>query len=63
MSIAASAILHGLGHAARTGAKKAAASDAFRQVRASTYWQQAVRMLAIGAGALILVAVVIRHLS
>ncbi len=63
VSIAASAILSALGHAARTGAKKAMASDAVRQIRASAYWQQAVRLLSIGTGVLVLGAIVIRHLG
>ncbi|MFJ3949007.1 hypothetical protein ACIPXV_02910 [Streptomyces libani] len=63
LDIAASALLSDLGHAARTGVRKAAKSQAFRQIRASQYWQQAVRLLAIGTGVLVLGAVVIRHLG
>lgn len=63
MSIAASALVSGLGHAARTGVRAAAKSDALRQVRGSDYWQQAVRLLAIGVGVLVLGAIVIRHLG
>jgi len=62
VSIAASAILSGLGHAARAGARRLATSDAVRQVRASTYWQQAVRLLAIGTGVLVLGAVLVHKM-
>ncbi|WP_431999296.1 hypothetical protein [Streptomyces sioyaensis] len=57
------ALASAVGRAARTGIRKAAKSEAFRQIRASQYWQQAVRLLAIGAGVLVLGAVVIRHLG
>ncbi|WP_164992845.1 hypothetical protein [Streptomyces lydicus] len=63
LSIAVSALLSALGHAARTGARQAATSEALRQVRASPYWQQAVRLLAIGTGVLVLGAVIARHLG
>lgn len=63
VDIAVSALTSALVRAARTGIRKAATSEAVRQIRASAYWQQAVRLLAIGTGVLVLGAIAVRHLG
>ncbi|MFG2826079.1 hypothetical protein ACGFWI_01130 [Streptomyces sp. NPDC048434] len=62
LAIAGRALVAVLATAARAGARHLAASDAVRQVRASAYWQQAVRLLAIGTGVLVLGAVIVHKM-
>ncbi len=57
------ALLGLLWAAVRTGSRHLAASDTARQIRRSAYWQQAVRLLAIGVGVIVLLALVVRGLT
>ncbi|MFG2400741.1 hypothetical protein [Streptomyces lydicus] len=62
VAIAVSAAWTIFGHAVRSGARRLATSEAVRQVRASAYWQQAVRLLAISAGVLVLGTVAVHKM-
>ncbi|CAM5682451.1 MULTISPECIES: hypothetical protein [Streptomyces] len=63
LAIVARALLGALWTAARAGGRHIAASDTTREIRRSTYWQQAVRLLAIGVGIIALLALTVRGLT
>ncbi len=63
LAIATRALLSTLWTAVRTGGRHLAASDTAREIRRSPYWQQAVRLLAIGSGVIVLFALAVRELT
>ncbi|KOT79256.1 hypothetical protein ADK70_31275 [Streptomyces rimosus subsp. pseudoverticillatus] len=56
LAIVARALLGALWSAARAGGRHLAASDTVREIRRSAYWQQAVRLLVIGVGVIVVLS-------